>query len=118
MSWREAIASALAHLAAHKLRSALAMLGVVFGVGAVISMLSIGAGAERQALETIERLGRRNLVLRAKELKTEELREVRKRSIGLARRDVEAIRAGLPGVEMVAARIEVSAWQVLSASGR
>ncbi len=118
MTWREAIASALAQLAAHKLRSVLAMLGVVFGVGAVISMLSIGAGAERQALETIERLGRRNLVLRAKELKTEELREVRKRSIGLARRDVEAIRAGLPGVERVAPRIEVSTWQVLSATTR
>jgi len=118
MSWREAIASALAQLAAHKLRTTLAMLGVVFGVGAVISMLSIGAGAERQALETIERLGRRNLVLRAKELETEELREVRKRSIGLARRDVEAIRDGLPGVERVAPRIEVSTWQVLSEGGR
>jgi len=116
MSWREAIASALTQLAAHKLRAVLAMLGVVFGVGAVISMLSIGAGAERQAMETIERLGRSNLVLRAKELKTEELREVRKRSIGLARRDVEAIQAALPGVERVAPRIEVSTWQVLSAT--
>ena len=47
MSFRDAITTALANLAAHKMRSALAMLGVVFGVGAVIAMLSIGAGAER-----------------------------------------------------------------------
>jgi len=48
MTFRDAIATALAHLASHKMRSVLAMLGVIFGVGAVIAMLSIGAGAERE----------------------------------------------------------------------
>ncbi len=104
--------------AGHKLRAALTMLGIVFGVGAVIAMLAIGGGAERQALETIDRLGRRNLILRAKELKTEELRETRKRSVGLARRDVEAIAAGIPGVEEVAPKIEVAPYEIFSASGR
>jgi len=118
MSLAEALASALDHLAGHKLRAALTMLGIVFGVGAVIAMLAIGGGAERQALETIDRLGRRNLIVRAKELKTEELREARKRSVGLARRDVEAIAAGLPGVEEVAAKIDVEPYEIYSASGR
>ena len=44
-------------LRVHKLRSGLTMLGMMFGVGAVISMLSIGAGAEANALELIERMG-------------------------------------------------------------
>jgi len=41
----ESVQSAVESLTAHKLRSALTMLGMIFGVGAVIAMLSIGAGA-------------------------------------------------------------------------
>ena len=118
MSLGEALESALANLAGHKLRAALTMLGIVFGVGAVIAMLAIGGGAEKKALETIDRLGRRNLILRAKELKTEELRDARKRSVGLARRDVEAIAAGIPGVEEVAPKIEVTPYEIYSERGR
>ena len=61
MTFGESFESALTNLAVHKLRSALTMLGMIFGVGAVIAMLSIGAGAEKQALEMIERLGLRNV---------------------------------------------------------
>ncbi len=118
MKLTEALASALTNLAAHRLRAALTMLGIVFGVGAVIAMLAIGGGAERRALETIDRLGRRNLVLRAKELKTEELREARKRSIGLAERDAEAIAAALPEVEEVAPKVEVTPYEIYSARGK
>ena len=59
MNFREALRSALVNLAGHKLRACLTTLGVVFGVGAVIAMLSIGAGAEQQALELIEELALR-----------------------------------------------------------
>ena len=67
MTFQEALLTSLANIGAHKLRSALTMLGIVFGVGAVIAMLSIGAGAEQEALETISRLGLHNVVVRAKE---------------------------------------------------
>ena len=40
------------------------MLGMIFGVGAVIAMLSIGAGAELQAMEMIDRMGLRNMLVR------------------------------------------------------
>ena len=46
----DAFRSAFENLSEHKLRSGLTMLGMMFGVGAVIAMLSIGAGAEKQAL--------------------------------------------------------------------
>ena len=65
----EAVRGALDNLSAHKLRSGLTMLGMIFGVGAVIAMLSIGAGAERQSMEMIERLGVNNVLVRNKKLK-------------------------------------------------
>jgi putative ABC transport system permease protein len=115
MTLPESVESALQNLAAHKLRSALTMLGMIFGVGAVIAMLSIGAGAERQALEMIERLGVRNVLLRSKEMKDDELEEVRKKSQGLSWRDAQAIKDAVPGVDTVAGKIEIEAYKILAA---
>lgn len=53
-------------LAAHRLRTFLTMLGVIFGVGAVIAMLSIGEGAKQEALEQISILGINNVIVNAK----------------------------------------------------
>ncbi|GJM19478.1 MAG: ABC transporter substrate-binding protein [Phycisphaeraceae bacterium] len=47
----------------HKLRSALTLLGVVFGVGAVIAMLAVGEGASRETLERIRKLGSNNIII-------------------------------------------------------
>jgi len=47
----------------HKLRSALTLLGVVFGVGAVIAMLAVGEGASRETLERIKKLGSNNILV-------------------------------------------------------
>jgi putative ABC transport system permease protein len=116
---REAVASGLESLRHHALRSFLAMLGIIFGVGAVIAMLSIGAGAERQALEIIDAMGLRNVVVKDKRIDREnELTEIRRKSTGLSARDAQAIRDAVPGVERVVAKIEVEAWKVLSPAGR
>jgi len=53
-------------MSAHKLRTALTMLGVIFGVAAVVSMLSIGEGAKREAMEQISVLGVNNIIVKAK----------------------------------------------------
>jgi putative ABC transport system permease protein len=53
---------ALRALAVNKLRSALTMLGIVIGVGAVIVMIAVGAGAQRRVEEQIRALGS-NLLL-------------------------------------------------------
>jgi putative ABC transport system permease protein len=118
MTFGESFESAVGNLAVHKLRSALTMLGMIFGVGAVIAMLSIGAGAEKQALEMIERLGLRNVILRSKEMKDEELEEIRKKSQGLSWRDAQAIEDAVPGVELVAGRLEIEPYKVLSATAK
>ena len=117
MTLRDAIETSLDHLSAHKLRSALTMLGIVFGVGAVIAMLSIGAGAEQQALETISRLGLENVIVRAKELRDEELEEIRKASPGVSLRDAEAIRDAVPNVRLVAPKASIEAYEILSSEG-
>ena len=47
----------------HKMRSMLTMLGMVFGVGAVIAMLAVGEGASREALDQIRKLGSQNIII-------------------------------------------------------
>ena len=117
MNLGEALGSALDNLRAHKLRSALTMLGMIFGVGAVIAMLSIGAGAERQALEMIERLGLRNVLVRTVEPPPNERAEVRSKSLGVSERDAVAIVEAVPGVEMAAPKVEIEPWSVISSRG-
>jgi putative ABC transport system permease protein len=81
------------NLASHKLRSLLTMLGMIFGVAAVVAMLSIGAGAQQKVMAFIEQLGVRNLIVEAKEAHNEqELQKVRKTSVGLSLRDYQNIR--------------------------
>ena len=54
MHFLEYLHSALTDLVRHKLRTFLTMLGMIFGVGAVISMLSIGAGAQGFRIEVLD----------------------------------------------------------------
>jgi putative ABC transport system permease protein len=56
---------ALGALRANKLRSFLTMLGIVIGVGAVIAMISIGNGAQRQIQERLAALGTTLLTISA-----------------------------------------------------
>jgi len=115
---RESLGSSVESLRHHALRSFLAMLGIIFGVGAVIAMLSIGAGAEAQALEIIDAMGLRNVVIKDKRFDREnELSEIRRKSPGLSSRDARAIREAVPGVERLVAKIEVEAWKVLAPRG-
>ncbi len=53
----DAILTGLSELLSHKMRSALTMLGVIFGVAAVIAMVSIGEGAKQEALDQIKQMG-------------------------------------------------------------
>jgi putative ABC transport system permease protein len=57
------ILSGIENLLLHKLRSFLTMLGVVFGVGSVVAMLSVGEGASKEALEQIRKLGSNNIII-------------------------------------------------------
>jgi putative ABC transport system permease protein len=118
MNFGEAFRSASDGISAHKMRSGLTMLGIMFGVGAVIAMLSIGAGAARQAQSFIDRMGLRNILVRAKQLRPDELQAVRRKSLGVSLRDADAIKEAVPGVEMVAPRVKVEPWKVQAGESR
>ena len=107
MHWQFNFASALASLSTHKLRTGLTVLGIVFGVGAVVGMLAIGAGAEQEALELINLLGVNNIIVKSKEIPQEEIRKVREKSLGLTHRDLESLLIALPGAELAAGRKKV-----------
>src|SRR5512142_2817918 len=92
--------SAFRNLREQKTRTLLTGLGIVFGVGAVIGMLAIGAGARQESLRFIEELGVRNLLVRSRPSGSpEEYRERRKSSPGLTERDARIIEANLDGLE-------------------
>ena len=55
--WLEPLSTAWTGVATHKLRSFLTILGIVIGVAAVISLMSIGKGAQADILSRIGSLG-------------------------------------------------------------
>ncbi|NNK98694.1 MAG: ABC transporter permease, partial [Xanthomonadales bacterium] len=109
---------ALGQLAHHRMRTALTLLGMVFGVGAVIAMLAVSEGGKRQALELIEGMGLRNLIVEGRELDRDSLNEVRKYSAGLNIRDAESIATTLPFVEDWAGSRRFRTWTLFSREGQ
>jgi len=53
----EAFIMAIRSLSANKLRSSLTMLGVIIGVGAVITLMSVGRGAQAEVTSRFEEMG-------------------------------------------------------------
>jgi putative ABC transport system permease protein len=96
---------ALGNLRAQKTRTLLTALGIVFGVGSVIGMLSIGAGAREQSLQFIERLGVRNILVDSRPVSTqEELQQRRRVSPGLTERDVRVLESNIDDLETLSPR--------------
>jgi len=57
MNFVSSLLEALESLTSNKVRTALTMLGIVIGVGAVIAMLAIGNGTEQAIVGEIEGIG-------------------------------------------------------------
>ena len=93
------------NLLLHKLRSMLTMLGVVFGVGSVVAMLSVGQGASKEALEQIKKLGSNNILINAQEPVSEAGNSGGQRSrlsqYGILYDDVTRIQNTIDGVDNV-----------------
>jgi putative ABC transport system permease protein len=66
LDYRRVFQVSLESLGSHKLRTFLTMLGVIIGVAAVVSMLSIGEGAKQEVLEQISILGINNIIVNAR----------------------------------------------------
>jgi putative ABC transport system permease protein len=108
------LAMGLSSLLAHKLRSLLTMLGMIFGVGAVVAMLSITAGAEKQMMSFIDQLGVNNIIVEAHEaVDRNELQQVRAISPGLSFRDFRAISENVQGIDAITPRKRFKPQRVL-----
>jgi putative ABC transport system permease protein len=104
----------LSSLLVHKLRSLLTMLGMIFGVGAVVAMLSITAGAQKEMISYIDLLGVNNIIVEAKEaVDANELQVRRAISQGLTFRDYRAISENVQGLEALTPRKRFKPQKVL-----
>jgi putative ABC transport system permease protein len=103
--WIPDLQRSVDNLLLNKIRSLLTMLGMIFGVAAVLSMLSIGAGAQQRVMAFIEDLGVRNLIVESKETTDRQAwAKIRQQSPGLTFQDVRAMQATVAGVEAVTPR--------------
>lgn len=60
---------ALQNLRTHKLRTFLALLGIIIGIAAVIVMVAVGEGAKKKTLDEIEMMGKNLIIINAGEVK-------------------------------------------------
>jgi putative ABC transport system permease protein len=82
--WARDVQLGMQNLLVHGMRSLLTMLGMIFGVAAVVAMLSIGAGARQKVMALIEQMGVHNLIVEAKEtIEWQAHSKIRKLSPGL-----------------------------------
>lgn len=82
------------NLLLHKLRSFLTALGVIFGVGSVVAMLSVGEGASKKALDEIKKVGSNNIIVTSMKPREEEETSMRHPSAvvyGLTYKDFDRI---------------------------
>lgn len=100
----------------NKLRAVLTSLGIVFGVGSVISMLAVGTGAKQEILEQMKLLGASNIIItpivEQEEGKVEEdeltkATEKKRFSPGLTLQDAESIQRTLPDVVFTSPEVVV-----------
>ena len=106
MELRETFGLSVSGLTSHKLRTLLTMLGIIFGVAAVIAMLSIGEGAKQEALAQIQQMGIHNVIVQhwdpdTEEEGGEETRGGQNLSAGLTRADARSIAEICPLAEIV-----------------
>ncbi len=107
----------LQNLTVHGLRSLLTMLGMIFGVAAVVAMLSIGAGAREKVMALIEQMGVHNLIVEAKETTEYQAHaKMRRISPGLTLEDYRVIRDDLPGINASTPRKRMTPSKIIPRS--
>ncbi|MEZ4220724.1 MAG: ABC transporter permease [Polyangiaceae bacterium] len=90
---------ALREIRRNTLRSILTMLGIVIGVGAVIALTTIGAGATARVTEDIGKLGENMLIVSPG---GDRRSSGFSQASGFSKEDIDIIRAEIPGVERLA----------------
>jgi putative ABC transport system permease protein len=100
----ETVRLGLKNLRLHKLRALLTALGIIFGVAAVICMLSVTEGASADELRMIQLLGTQNVIINS--VRPEASSQVAQGTTsllqyGITRDDVDLIAATIPHIRRV-----------------
>ncbi len=95
-------------LLAHKMRTALTMLGIIIGVAGVIAMSSFSLGSKKKQANQIRALGANLIRIRDQRLEGEKLANLRiKGSMGLSEKGMDLIRENIDGVKRIAGVREI-----------
>ncbi len=105
--WWQLVRLAARSLFVHKLRSALTVLGMVFGVASVVSMLAIGTGASHEVQEQWLRLGPDRILLRSVRPAETGNDQYTPLQYGLRDADLTRIESLVPGLVAVAPSYEM-----------
>ncbi len=93
---------AIRSLAANKLRSSLTMLGVIIGVGSVITLMSVGRGTEESITSALEGMGTNLIYITSQTPGVEGLAAMQMAAYSFTLGDAEAIMEDVPSVVAVA----------------
>ncbi|USX27477.1 ABC transporter permease [Oxalobacteraceae bacterium OTU3CINTB1] len=107
------IREAVTELQRRKLRTGLTLLGMVFGVAAIVAMLAVGEGSKREALRLVAELGLDNVLIESKAIDPEQLKDIRARSLGLSAADGAAALSVVPGAVSVSMKKEIKVDQLV-----
>ncbi|MEE2962720.1 MAG: ABC transporter permease [Acidobacteriota bacterium] len=97
---------ALRALRRNKMRTALTMLGMIIGVAAVITMVALGNGATQQIEEQVQSGGTNLITVRAGNFSNHGVSGGMGTSPRLKVKDVDAIRAQVPGAQYLSATVQ------------
>ncbi|MEC3908519.1 ABC transporter permease [Tamlana sp. 2201CG12-4] len=107
----------------NKFRTFLTALGIIFGVAAVITMLAIGNGAEKEILSQLELVGVNNIVITPipdekdpdksdDDIENENNNEPKRFSKGLDILDAQNVKKNIPGVKMISPEIILNTYVI------
>ncbi|MFH1155993.1 MAG: ABC transporter permease [Pseudomonadota bacterium] len=106
----ELLAVAMQGIVQHRLRSGLSILGIICGVMAVLTMMSVGEGAKHELLKQIERLGTNTIHVQEKALTDSQKKEASaKLSLGLTQDDARRLLAACASINAIALVKEIRA---------
>ena len=113
-----AVVVGLMEIWAHKFRSALTMLGIVLGVSSLVAMSAMVQGMENGQREGLLAIGGLQKVsMRAQRVPVEQ-RHLRDMARGMTLADVEALKAGVPDIEIIAPEMQLDLEPTLQANGK
>ncbi len=112
MNWERHISNfevAWTAIRSNTFRAILTALGIIFGVAAVIAMLAIGNGAQKELLDQMKLIGVNNVEIKSyiPEVLPEEQKDNKRFSPGLRFDDVKSIQSVLPNIQKISPEIEI-----------